>query len=122
MKTAAWTEARGRLIVAARSAGLCEICRQPAADWSHRVDRSDGGTWSPANGLHLCRRDHQWTHSEPTLAHEGGWRLRSGTDPATAPVWLWTPFGQGWYRIEDSGLYEMTIPIPILPPWVQEIM
>lgn len=117
--TAAITEARGRLILAARSGGRCEACRDEASDASHRVDRSDGGTWSPANLCHLCRRCHQWFHSYPQLAYLGGWRLPSGTDPLQAVVWLWTAYGRGWWLLDEAGNYAFAEKVPTLPPWIE---
>lgn len=112
-------ESRGRRIVRERSGGLCEIDRAPASEWSHRVDRSDGGTWAPSNGLDTCRRCHAWLHAEPEWAKEGGWRLPSTVDPEAEPAFLWTPFGQDWFRLTDMGDYVFSRREPVLPPWVE---
>jgi len=117
--TGAWTEDRARPLVIARSGDRCEIDREPGTDLAHRVDRSDGGTWAPSNLLRLCRKCHAWTHAEPLLAVEGGWRLRSTDDPATSPAWLWTPYGQAWFVLSDLGDYVFSARPPVLPPWVE---
>lgn len=119
MTLTTWTEDRGRAVVRERADGRCEVCRATGTEWSHRVDRSDGGTWDPVNGLLACRRCHAWWHAEPLLAVQGGWRLPSTADPATAPVWLWTPFGQGWWWLDSEGLYLFGPPQPVRPPWVE---
>jgi hypothetical protein len=102
-----WLETRGRAIVRQRADSLCEACGAPGLEWSHRVDRSDGGTWSPTNGLWACSPCHQWWHSNPLQAYQGGWRLRSGTDPAVTVVWLRTRYGQGWWLLDEEGSYVM---------------
>lgn len=83
-------EQTGRALVEARSGGLCEIAMcggRPATDWSHRVRRSQQGSWSPANGLHACRACHGriTTHPWQCDAERNGWALRSTTDPASTP-------------------------------------
>jgi hypothetical protein len=84
------TEARGRRIVYARSGGWCEACdRRAGAEWHHRINRSQGGTWSPANGLHLCAPCHyDVTFGRPRNAREQGWTVLPGRDPAQERVWM----------------------------------
>lgn len=100
------SEDRGRRIVQSRSHGRCEACQRPATDWSHRVPRSQGGTWAVANGLHLCRGCHHWSHQHPTWARTAGLTLPSWADPATERVWLapataWA----GWWLLDEDGVY-----------------
>lgn len=109
-----WPEHRGRTAVATRAGGQCEAqvlieeevlgrrrwyperCPSRSAEWSHRWGRGTGGTWSPANGLHLCGADHRWLHASPERAQAGGWALKSGADPAECRVWLPGPFPAWW--------------------------
>lgn len=114
-----WTEHRGRAAVLGRAGGQCEAqvlveekilgrsrwyperCPDENTDWSHRWGRGTGGTWSPANGLALCRPCHGHLHASPERAQGGGWALKSGTDPALAPVWLPSPFPGLWLLDPD---------------------
>lgn len=124
--TAAEREARAT--VRARSGGWCETgCGRPAQSWSHRVARSQGGPWSPVNGLDLCSLGsgdpgcHTWTGRRILLACAGGWRLRSWQDPAVEPVWLVPaipPRQAGWYLLlPDGGLEAVTLDRtrPVMP-------
>lgn len=78
---------RGRALVGARSGGLCECCgMRQAAEWQHRVRRSQGGTWDGANGLHACRPCHKWITEHPKQARIRGWHVWSHEDPASVPV------------------------------------
>ena len=82
-----WTEATATPIVHGRSMGRCEICwTREATDRAHRVARSQGGTWSPTNLLHLCPGHHAWCHAHPDAARTAGWILPGGTDPDTVPA------------------------------------
>jgi hypothetical protein len=121
-------ERRARAVVKERSGGWCELgCGRPAQSWSHRVARSQGGPWSPVNGLGLCSLGsgdpgcHTWTGRWITLACAGGWRLRSWQDPAAEPVWLapaCPPLPAGWYLLlPDGGLDAVTLdrPRPVMP-------
>lgn len=59
---------------------------RPAAEVHHRKRRTQGGTWSPANLLHLCRIDHSWITGNPTGARPGGWAIWRADDPGEVPV------------------------------------
>jgi hypothetical protein len=96
-------EARARRLVRARSMGICEGCgRRGAQEFAHRIARSQMGRWCPSNGLHLCSHGgcHQRAHANPAWAREMGWILRSGSDPATCPVWT---AGRGWVLLNPDG-------------------
>ena len=121
-------EREAKRIARARSGGWCETgCGRRAQSLSHRVARSQGGLWSPVNGLHLCSFGtgdpgcHTWTGRRIALACEGGWRLRSWQDPASAPVWLapaYPPRPAGWYVLTpDGGLeaVDLARPRPVMP-------
>ena len=96
-----WTEKNGRDVVRDRSSGVCEGCGcSRAAEWQHRKNRSQGGGWNPANGLHLCTPCHAWIHANPTAAVERGWTVPEHLDPADVPVehWQW-----GRVHLDDHG-------------------
>jgi len=110
------TEAAGRAAVASRSQGRCEVCGiRLATTWSHRKRRGQGGTWSPANGLHSCgdgttgcegaitaHRDP--LTGEPADVFALGLQVRSGDDPANVPVRLVHPvYGAGWWWLNEDG-------------------
>lgn len=112
-----WSEANGRAVVYARSGGLCEVCRRPAASVHHRVKRGQGGTWNPANLLHLCGDGTMWCHGwiegHPQHALALGLWLLNGTDPLTRPAylhpWMWW---RGWWFLHEDGCVEWTEPAP----------
>lgn len=111
------TEGRARRLVSERAAGLCECChgRKPL-EWAHRVNRSHGGPWCPANGLHLCGDCHRRTESELEEAYRLGIRLKSTEDPHVTPVWLDHVAGRpGWWILDELGCYvavEVTHAVP----------
>lgn len=84
------TEQQARLIVRQRSNGLCEVQVQcagsRAAEWHHRVNRSQGGVWSPSNGLDACSACHSWITHNPAAAGVLGLHLHPSKDPAAVPV------------------------------------
>ena len=93
-------EKKARVIVRERSGGLCEIDQcGPATDWHHRKNRSQGGRWTPANGLHLAAPCHRRVTEHPLEACGNGWSVLSWQDPATVPVRLW----HGTYYLTDTG-------------------
>jgi hypothetical protein len=85
-------ENKGREDVYARSQGWCElqirVCTGRGEEWQHRKNRSQGGTWDPANGLHVCSACHRYIHQHPTEAAEKGWTVKESGDPRTTPVWI----------------------------------
>jgi len=99
------TERKARRIVYARSNGVCEQCgRQRATDYQHRVNRSQGGKWSPSNALHLCHPCHMWIHANPNDANTFGLYLRSWQNPAAEPALV-----RGrWVLLTDDGSTEVT--------------
>lgn len=101
-----YSEQRGRAIVYARSQGACEACRRPATEWHHRQNRSQGGTWSPANGLHLCSYCHRWVTIQPAHALTLGLTVARGQDPTQWPAWchptMWT---QTWWLLDPDGMW-----------------
>src|SRR5690625_4137069 len=82
-------EEQTRRIAGLRAKGMCEKCAQPGQlDAAHRVARSRGGPWTPANILMLCRACHQHNHQHPEQAYAGGWHLRTNANPTREPVLL----------------------------------
>ena len=93
-------EKEARRLVAERSGGICEICSQArATDWHHRRNRSQGGTWVAANGLHLCRPCHRMVTETRTDFYDLGWLVRSWEDEQSIPV----STANGWVLLDDQG-------------------
>lgn len=98
-----WTEAHGKKVVHARSCGLCERCGLiRAAHWHHRLNRGQGGTWDPANGLHLCVGCHDRVTASDRELFQNGWRIHEWDrrHPAEIPVlhWQW-----GFVYLDSAG-------------------
>ncbi|MDN5916633.1 MAG: HNH endonuclease [Pseudonocardia sp.] len=82
-------EQKARRIVRDRSGGLCEVCSSAVGrEWHHRKNRSQGGLWSPENGLHVCSPHHRWITEHPASSWIKGWSVRGSGDPAIAPVFM----------------------------------
>lgn len=97
-------EATGRRVVSARSGGVCETCgHDRATDWHHRLNRSQGGSWAPSNGLAVCRRCHRYITTHPAHAYARGWLVAHGYDPAATPVRYPTEFGEADVLLRDDG-------------------
>lgn len=124
------TETRGRASMAERSQGRCEACgAAPAAEAHHRLPRSAGGTWSPANLLHLCNRCHHRITDQrdpltgigrdhqdaPVTTYELGLHVPRGADPTLTPVRLVHPvYGPGWWLLGHGG--QLVFHLSFLPP------
>lgn len=99
-------EKQARVLVRARSGGICEVCgRQPSREFQHRKAQVHGGEYSAVNGLDVCGHGnydgcHGHIHQHPAIAYEQGWSVRSGHDPATRPVWL---AGRGLVLLRADG-------------------
>ena len=88
----------------ARSGGICELCGvDPATNWHHRKNRSQGGKNNLGNALHLCGSGttgcHGWVTENPAKAYEMGWSVRSGFNPADVPVYR----RQEWAILTEDG-------------------
>lgn len=97
-------EKLARAIVSERSGGLCERCGlRPATNVHHRKNRSQGGTWSPDNLLHLDGSGttgcHGWIGANVKLSYDHGWLVKSFQDPASVPVWCI----DDWVLLDASG-------------------
>lgn len=93
-------ELEGRRIVYERSSHVCEVCgERRATEWHHRRNRSQGGTWDPSNGLHVCSGCHHRITVNPAEAHEEGWTVKSWESWRDKPVKTW----QGYVRLDDDG-------------------
>jgi hypothetical protein len=78
-----WEDAN--LILAARSAGMCERCgKEPWTQRHHRKRRRDGGESFP-NITALCAICHAWCHEHPALSRQYGWIVSVYMDPVTVP-------------------------------------
>lgn len=72
-----------RAVVAARSAGRCELprvthdCTGVAVHLHHRLMRSQGGPDTAGNLLHVCHAGHHAIHANPARSYAEGWLIRS---------------------------------------------
>ncbi|MGV9540880.1 hypothetical protein ACWDSF_06105 [Nocardia beijingensis] len=97
--------------IGARSGGLCELfvgCGA-AVQYHHRAPRGAGGTSLPwvnqaANGLHVCRRHHDFIEAQRALAYAKGWLVaRNGSlTAAEVPVL----YRGRWVLLTDDGRVE----------------
>lgn len=95
---------RARQLVTQRSQGACEICDHArATDWHHRQARSQGGTWAPSNGLHLCRDCHRMVTEQPDAARRWGWVVPQWQNPAEVAARL---LHLGWVYLDDQGNHQ----------------
>lgn len=92
---------------AARHDGYCPWCSRPLGDnfaLHHRLLRSHGGTDSPANLVpihHACHNlGTRAVHMNPSAAVSRGFIVRSGGDPAHAPLRL---HGGRTVRLNEDG-------------------
>lgn len=81
-----WTERSTRPAVTGRSGGKCEYCGKRGTEMHHRINRSVGGPWCPANIVHLCSEDHTRVTINPAWAKERGLSLTSRQEPGDEPV------------------------------------
>jgi hypothetical protein len=125
-----WSETRGRDAVRGRSLGCCEGCaRTRAVHVHHRKNRSQGGTWQPANLMHLCLRCHEWIGREVEKARQCGWAVRRDSDPAAMPVFIYgDPWSPAWWLLSDGLSVASTVEEavaaglperPVLPEWAE---
>ena len=104
-------EKRARVLVAARSDGLCEagitgVCQGRATTMHHR--RKPGRVWSPANLLHLCGSGttgcHGWIEAHPSLSQEYGYWIFTGDgEPNTVAVYLHAHTEPRWVLLDNRG-------------------
>jgi hypothetical protein len=103
-------EYRTRLIVNARSDGLCERCGNPGHSIHHRKNRSQGGPWTPQNCVRLCGigggdpRCHGWVGDNRYAAEAEGYVVLRDHDPALISIthWLYGPV-----LLDATGGYEL---------------
>lgn len=82
-----WDEVATRPAVQARSGGVCECCcKARATEMHHRIPRSVGGPWTPANIVHVCHDCHFWMTEYPQAARAKGWHLYSTESPTRIPI------------------------------------
>ena len=107
-------EGLARRIVYARSGGLCEPripaagCAGRGAQWHHRQRRSQGGRWTPANGLHICLPCHDYvtdTDGHYDECVDAGWVVQQHAEPAAVPALIHTiTLGHGLILLDDEGM------------------
>lgn len=132
-----WSEARGRQVVYERSQGRCELCgRERGTNVHHRQPRSAGGTWHPANLLHLCGQGNATgchglveAHRDPFTGqpcdtYAAGWHVHRGDLPASVAVRLAHPvYGPGWYDLAAGDDHaSLRLVLPWTPPRAGEQM
>lgn len=101
-------EKQARQAVYLRSKGVCERCgKAPSNQWHHRINRSQGGPWTAANGMHLCTRCHAYITEHPKVSYQMGWSIRGRKDPTTTPVYL---ARHGWVLLQADGTFEHCAP------------
>jgi 5-methylcytosine-specific restriction endonuclease McrA len=96
-------EAKARKAVKARSLGRCEVDGVTAAtEMHHRQNRSQGGSWTPENLMHICSVHHLHITTHPQAAREQGWSVPSYMNPARTPVWI---ARRGFVLLNNVGDY-----------------
>lgn len=99
-----WGEKSTREAVRGRSGGLCEYCGHKASNMHHRVNRSQGGGWTPANVLHLCgsgtTKCHGFFTQHPQIAYQMGVSV--------------SVKAHGQQAVEDPGLVPVRTPLQLL--------
>lgn len=100
-------ERLARRLVRERSGGICEVCAIAyATNFHHRKNRSQGGRWTPENGLDVCGSGstgcHGFITANPKLSYEYGWAVRSRMNPELVAVRL---AGRGWTFLDSTGAY-----------------
>lgn len=109
-------EQQARQIVAVRSDDRCEIavpnvCLARRYSIHHRLKRSHGGTWSPANLLAACGSGsngcHGWVETHPAWAREEGlWLMAGDGEPAEVSVHMRWHETKGWWLLDGLGMLE----------------
>lgn len=105
-----------RLIVVQRSMGMCEACGRGlstgpgSAEIHHRLPRGAGGSHlalkgRASNALRLCLECHRFCETNAPAVYVNGWKVRHGQIPTDVPVLLSTPYGKGWWLLDDVGCY-----------------
>lgn len=93
-------ESKARKIVYERSGFVCERCdSRRATEWHHRKNRSQGGLWTPSNGLHLDSQCHMILTNTRREFYGAGWCVRRENNPAEVAVFY---RGQ-WAFLDDEG-------------------
>lgn len=102
-----------REIVQLRSMGMCEACGRglsTGAEIHHRLPRGMGGSHlalkgRASNALRLCTDCHRFCETNDPVVYVNGWKLRHGQIPTDVAVLLSTPYGKGWWLLDDTGCY-----------------
>lgn len=87
---------------------LCEVqipgtCFGRGGNYHHRINRSQGGVYTPSSALWLCGSGttgcHGWITDNPEVAVEKGWSVKSTGDPLETPVL----YRGKWVLLDDAG-------------------
>ena len=113
------TEAECRKLVRQRSVSLMEqvmppwldtitpMCEfdmcAPIQELHHRLNRSQGGLWTPANIIGLSQQCHIKATHYVEWAYALGLHLYPGEDPCIMPVQVW--YSPGRVLFNDHGSY-----------------
>jgi hypothetical protein len=80
-------------VVRERSGDLCEVrlpgCFRVAANFHHRLERSQGGKSTPQNLIHVCTGCHGKIHANPACSYAQGWLIHMGGDPDEVAWYAW---------------------------------
>ena len=108
-------EIDAREVVGYRDEGVCVNCRRVdpvfGVNWDHRKNRSQGGTWEPANGQLLCGSGttgcHGYFTSHPQEAFATGYAVPGWAEPTEYPARRWVYGGyvlkQVWVLYDNAG-------------------
>jgi hypothetical protein len=92
-----------RMAVRGRDRDACQRCAGPGTDWHHRRRRrvkSSHYQHCRCNGVLLCRTCHDWAHSNPAAAREGGFIVSAYDDqPYLQPIKTF----MGWVLFKCDG-------------------
>lgn len=87
---------------------LCEaqipgVCFGRGGNYHHRLNRSQGGVYTPSAALWLCGSGttgcHGWITNNPEVARENGWSVKSTDNPVDVPVL----YRGRWVLLDDEG-------------------
>lgn len=96
---------------------LFGICVGRATDWHHRKNRSQGGLWTPSNGLDLCHACHMTITDTRSEYYDMGWLVKRDRDPALVPVTIFSfkyPYGERVsVLLDDEGDCELALFPPV---------
>lgn len=101
-------ESEARVLLAARSRGVCELCGTArATDYSHRQPRNKVSGYCVCDALHACRACHaDRVHGQPKVARMYGWAVSRHASHGVRFEPAWLPALDRWVRLTCIGTYE----------------